>query len=158
MSAASTVTTLYTGSRSSLGRFGHPLLRTMGQHRQQMVLAKRGLSFSSFSRLSMSKKIASIVIAGTVCGSLTVYYLNNQIVVAESASKLSYNLPQLREVLPSREDMKANLRNKQFDVLIVGGGASGAGVALDAVTRGVFEYIAFLFSPPSTRCLFRIFH
>ena len=88
----------------------------------------------------MSKKVASVVIAGTVCGGVTLYYLNNQIVMAETplgpAGKHNYNLPQLREELPSREEMKENLKTKQFDVLIVGGGASGAGVALDSITRG----------------------
>uniref|UniRef100_A0A3Q3KF59 Glycerol-3-phosphate dehydrogenase, mitochondrial n=2 Tax=Monopterus albus TaxID=43700 RepID=A0A3Q3KF59_MONAL len=40
--------------------------------------------------------------------------------------------------LPSRQDQLTALRNtKEFDVLVVGGGATGAGCALDAVTRNL---------------------
>lgn len=38
--------------------------------------------------------------------------------------------------LPSRQAQLAALQNgEEFDVLVVGGGATGAGCALDAVTR-----------------------
>jgi glycerol-3-phosphate dehydrogenase len=30
-----------------------------------------------------------------------------------------------------------NLKTKEFDILIIGGGANGAGVALDAASRGL---------------------
>ena len=36
-----------------------------------------------------------------------------------------------------RATMLGRLRDEQFDVLVVGGGITGAGVALDAVTRGL---------------------
>ena len=36
----------------------------------------------------------------------------------------------------SRQEMVANLKNTEFDVLVIGGGANGAGVALDAASRG----------------------
>lgn len=39
--------------------------------------------------------------------------------------------------LPSREEQIKSLQTEQFDVLIVGGGATGAGCALDATTRGL---------------------
>lgn len=40
--------------------------------------------------------------------------------------------------LPSREAIKQSLKTeKQFDVLVIGGGSAGAGVALDAQTRGL---------------------
>lgn len=46
---------------------------------------------------------------------------------------------ELREKPPSRADMWASLRKgtaaDPFDVLIVGGGATGTGCAVDAVTR-----------------------
>ena len=35
-----------------------------------------------------------------------------------------------------REDMVDRLRNEDFDVLVVGGGATGLGVAVDAASRG----------------------
>jgi glycerol-3-phosphate dehydrogenase len=37
----------------------------------------------------------------------------------------------------NRNHMKQNLKNNQFEVLIIGGGITGAGIALDAVTRGM---------------------
>ena len=40
--------------------------------------------------------------------------------------------------MPSRNDQIKNLKDiKQFDVLVIGGGATGCGVALDSVTRGL---------------------
>ena len=36
-----------------------------------------------------------------------------------------------------REAHLARLKNETFDVLVIGGGATGAGVALDAATRGL---------------------
>lgn len=38
--------------------------------------------------------------------------------------------------LPSRDEQIKSLQTESFDVLIIGGGASGSGCALDAVTRG----------------------
>jgi glycerol-3-phosphate dehydrogenase len=41
---------------------------------------------------------------------------------------------------PSRKEMLDSLKSSmvdEFDLLVVGGGATGAGVALDAVTRGL---------------------
>jgi len=38
--------------------------------------------------------------------------------------------------LPTREQMQDSMKNDEFDVLIIGGGATGCGVALDAVSRG----------------------
>eukprot|EP01147_Barroeca_monosierra_P001318 gene1318-5_t len=40
-------------------------------------------------------------------------------------------------VLPSREKQLSDLGNKDFDVLVIGGGATGSGVALDAASRGL---------------------
>jgi glycerol-3-phosphate dehydrogenase len=39
-------------------------------------------------------------------------------------------------MIPSRETQLQSLKNEMFDLLIIGGGATGSGVALDAVTRG----------------------
>ena len=39
--------------------------------------------------------------------------------------------------LPARADQVASLKADEFDVLVIGGGATGAGCALDAVTRGL---------------------
>lgn len=50
----------------------------------------------------------------------------------------SYNA--LRKELPappSRSDLLKQLREKKFDVLVIGGGATGTGTAVDAATRGL---------------------
>jgi len=39
--------------------------------------------------------------------------------------------------LPSRTEQINSLKNTEFDVLVIGGGATGAGCALDAATRGL---------------------
>lgn len=38
--------------------------------------------------------------------------------------------------LPTREDMLKSLETEDYDVLVIGGGATGTGVALDATSRG----------------------
>ncbi|XP_056392575.1 glycerol-3-phosphate dehydrogenase, mitochondrial [Hyla sarda] len=53
------------------------------------------------------------------------------------AAELVRNTSQNNE-LPSREAQLLTLENtKEFDVLVIGGGATGCGCALDAVTRGL---------------------
>ena len=39
--------------------------------------------------------------------------------------------------IPSRADLVGRLANEQFDVLVIGGGITGVGVALDAASRGL---------------------
>lgn len=41
--------------------------------------------------------------------------------------------------LPTRDEQIKSLQTESFDVLIIGGGASGSGCALDAVTRGTIH-------------------
>ncbi len=36
-----------------------------------------------------------------------------------------------------REHIKKNLRNDEYDLVIIGGGITGAGIALDASERGM---------------------
>lgn len=38
--------------------------------------------------------------------------------------------------LPTREEQLRSLEKDQFDVLVIGGGATGSGCALDATSRG----------------------
>lgn len=44
---------------------------------------------------------------------------------------------QTLKIIPPRSEQVSNLSSKEFDVLIVGGGATGCGAALDATTRGL---------------------
>lgn len=39
--------------------------------------------------------------------------------------------------MPTRQELLKGLQQEEFDVLVIGGGATGAGVALDATTRGL---------------------
>lgn len=43
----------------------------------------------------------------------------------------------LYEPLPSRSDQIEGLKSSQLDVLVIGGGATGCGIALDSVSRGL---------------------
>ena len=40
--------------------------------------------------------------------------------------------------LPSRQHQIASLREQHYDILVIGGGATGCGIALDAISRGAF--------------------
>ena len=44
--------------------------------------------------------------------------------------------------LPTRQDILQSLEENEFDILVIGGGATGTGVALDSVTRGGFLSIS----------------
>lgn len=44
--------------------------------------------------------------------------------------------PKAKRPLPPRDEQIKSLQTESFDVLIIGGGATGAGCALDSVTRG----------------------
>ena len=43
----------------------------------------------------------------------------------------------VKSVLPTRKEQIKRLREDEFDVLVIGGGATGSGCALDAATRGL---------------------
>ncbi|KAF1768283.1 hypothetical protein GCK72_000095 [Caenorhabditis remanei] len=54
---------------------------------------------------------------------------------ADRLAELNKRAP---SALPTRKDILTSLnKGDEFDVLIIGGGATGAGVALDAQTRGL---------------------
>ena len=47
--------------------------------------------------------------------------------------------------LPLREDLIKSMKTQELDVLIIGGGATGLGCAIDSVTRGnLLETMIFL--------------
>lgn len=59
----------------------------------------------------------------------------SQAQLAHVAAEAELRTP-FADELPSRQAQLAALRDtEEFDVLVVGGGATGAGCALDAVTR-----------------------
>ena len=50
----------------------------------------------------------------------------------------SQHINQRKKLLPllSRQEQLKQLKEMEYDVLVIGGGATGAGCALDAATRG----------------------
>jgi glycerol-3-phosphate dehydrogenase len=53
--------------------------------------------------------------------------------------KQSFNINQRNKLLPlpTRSDQIKSLNEEEFDVLVIGGGATGSGCVLDAATRGL---------------------
>jgi glycerol-3-phosphate dehydrogenase len=112
-------------------------------------------------QLSKSKKLISLASATTATASFA-YYMNEKstndnvykrtIKLQEQTSELpglfvrnkafaeALQEQQQRDfwLPPSREEMINRLKdNSQYDLLVVGGGATGAGVSVDAATRGL---------------------
>ncbi|KAI5705537.1 hypothetical protein M8J76_006340 [Diaphorina citri] len=90
-----------------------------------------------------TNRLRRIVIGGTAfgVGAFATKWLMSEdgplgvkpVFAAEQASPLRAKRP-----LPPREDQIKSLQSgEEFDVLIIGGGATGSGCALDAVTRGL---------------------
>lgn len=50
-----------------------------------------------------------------------------------------------KRTLPPRNTQIQSLKSENFDVLIIGGGATGAGCAIDSVTRGKIYFVKVLF-------------
>ena len=55
---------------------------------------------------------------------------SNSVLASEVQEKLA------KARLPSKSDQVESLKTKEYDILVIGGGATGCGVALDAVSRG----------------------
>ncbi len=43
----------------------------------------------------------------------------------------------MKKNLPERDSLKKQIRDKKFDLLVIGGGATGCGIALEAASRGL---------------------
>ncbi|CAH1286454.1 unnamed protein product [Diabrotica balteata] len=88
---------------------------------------------------SRFKKIAVSGITGTIGAGIATYYLlrddgKQPWPTAVSAKEASLKP---KRVLPTRADQIKSLQSEKFDIVIIGGGATGAGCALDAATRGL---------------------
>lgn len=89
-------------------------------------------------------KRTAIISGGTIASAFGVSQLieyrktqNGSARLAHVAAEAELKVP-FADQLPSRQAQLATLKNtEEFDVLIVGGGATGAGCALDAVTRNL---------------------
>ncbi|KAG6851411.1 hypothetical protein C0991_009333, partial [Blastosporella zonata] len=103
---------------------------------------------SSLLRKVFSRRTLAIATGGTVVVAGSGYwYLNSGPAYPQSTRETRRAPPPWTP--PSRADMLASLKasgkittgpassDEEFDLLIVGGGATGAGVAVDAVSRGL---------------------
>lgn len=95
-------------------------------------------------RRLLTRRSLAYASAGTAIGVTSGYYYLNSGPVYP-VSTIDTRRPPPPWTPPSRDEMLASLRassqniseEDEFDVLIVGGGATGAGVAVDAVSRGL---------------------
>jgi len=80
-----------------------------------------------------------LVIGATIIGATAASYLYFfSSGSADIEGRLEHRQEDLVLCLPSREKQLSKLKsNTLFDVLVIGGGSVGAGVALDATTRGL---------------------
>lgn len=92
----------------------------------------------SFQRI-LSSKVTKTLAAGAGLVGATVIYLD--FIKPPHSSSLTNNYNPLVKTLakpPARSELLKNLdETKQFDMLIIGGGATGTGTAVDAATRGL---------------------
>ncbi len=66
-------------------------------------------------------------------------YIQARLAYVEAQGELKVTF---KDALPTREEQLSTLRNtEEFDVLVVGGGATGSGCALDAVTRSMSFFL-----------------
>ncbi|CAD5207869.1 unnamed protein product [Bursaphelenchus okinawaensis] len=104
--------------------------------------------FGLIRRIGTSRTTKVTAIVGTTLGGL--YYLdlwneNNFKNEMQKYFRIAFADSQIRAelnkrpsgALPTRNELLAGLKEDEFDVLVIGGGATGAGVALDATTRGL---------------------
>ncbi|CAG9854731.1 unnamed protein product [Phyllotreta striolata] len=88
---------------------------------------------------SKFKKITAAGLAGVVGAATTTYFLlrNNERPNWPVSVKAQNPPVNLKKELPSRSEQIKSLKSDQFDIIVIGGGATGAGCALDAATRGL---------------------
>lgn len=76
----------------------------------------------------MKKGLTKLLLAGTAGAGLRVYFYN-----LEEQNSREYFSPRIRQREENLESMKKN----EYDILVIGGGATGASVALEASLRGL---------------------
>lgn len=83
------------------------------------------------------------ILSGTILTASSVYYFKKEDINADSSLKLDIPDPNTFPKILSREEqierLKSHSRNDgtEYDLLVIGGGATGAGCALDAASRGL---------------------
>lgn len=88
---------------------------------------------------SLWPRAVALTAAATVAGMGAVKYndsVEQRRIANDVALQSAVDTPNVK--LPSREDLLSKLsKTDQFDVLVIGGGATGTGCAVDAATRGL---------------------
>ncbi|KAK6622699.1 glycerol-3-phosphate dehydrogenase [Polyplax serrata] len=93
----------------------------------------------------MGTRFKKILFAGAtlgIGGCLASYLYDTQVIGVQTLAAAELNNARKKyrrekRPLPNRADQIKSLKVEEFDILIVGGGATGAGCALDAVSRGL---------------------
>jgi glycerol-3-phosphate dehydrogenase len=99
----------------------------------QSYLFTVGLRFQQF--LMRQKIIKSVGGALIITGTLSyVFYKKREHPVQLHAAPPN---PKMNYQLPSREQQMKNMMEQEYDLLVIGGGATGTGCALDAASRGI---------------------
>ncbi|CAH1788191.1 unnamed protein product [Owenia fusiformis] len=82
-----------------------------------------------------------VLVGSSIAVAVTLYKakqkLGNEKVKVHAATSLLDQKEALNSPLIPRAEQLSNLEKTTYDILVIGGGASGAGVALDAQTRGL---------------------
>ncbi|XP_044751372.1 glycerol-3-phosphate dehydrogenase, mitochondrial isoform X3 [Coccinella septempunctata] len=88
---------------------------------------------------SKFKKFAVVCGAGAVGAGITTYFFMDDDFDRRwnTVHAQQIALPRSKKPLPSRDELLKSLKTESFDVLVIGGGATGVGCALDATTRGL---------------------
>ena len=68
-----------------------------------------------------------------------ILYLQSTLQSVQAAEEANYAYAPL----PARQQLLDNLAAQEYDILVVGGGATGCGVALDSVSRGKRSAVIF---------------
>merc|ERR1712038_1936418 len=96
---------------------------------------------SRFRKMFKIAGIAGVVIVGggTVALTQKMFVDRHAMRTDMHVIRQSYNINQKKQLLPllTREEQLKNLKEIEYDVLVIGGGATGSGCALDAATRGL---------------------
>lgn len=91
------------------------------------------MAFSALKKI-FSGPYLGVTLTGTGASVVAYSLLNDDAVKVESHA---INAVIEKGKVPSRDTMLQEAQTKKFDLLIIGGGATGAGIALDAATRYV---------------------
>ncbi|CAI2354259.1 unnamed protein product [Caenorhabditis sp. 36 PRJEB53466] len=89
-----------------------------------------------FSRLPLFRRGSAVL--GVSAGIYVATWQNTRTGLSKiHVASSSLSVEAFKQPLPARESLVDSLKDEQFDVLVIGGGSAGAGVVLDAQTRGL---------------------